>query len=412
MKRFITGAILFAIFASAAFAADSGAVTENTQIWNGRKVFLWDVPVATTASGHLTLYKDSKNIQQIDANGSGRNVTLPAVGDCTGFIFRVINTSSTAVSLTVKNAGASTIGVVAQYQAGDFYCDGATWTCFVYSSVSSGLLPADGSAAGATGQAQDFGTNGIKADVIAESTNATGVTVDGVLLKDAGVTATNIDAGASGTAGSIDIFPTTAAKGKIALAATANTNNDTTTITNAAQGGAYTYTIPDSGGAASFVMTAGTQTIAGVKTFSSSHAGNGITRYIEVSLTNAQMLDLADTPVELIAAPGATTFIEIDSVVFLFDYTAAYVPAGGDDLCINYENEAGMTIATGEATGFVDATADSILIVNRTANVVATKTVSENKAVVLCNEGSDFTGGNAANAVRVKIAYRTWATGF
>ena len=79
----------------------------------------------------------------------------------------------------------------------------------------------------------------------------------------------NIDAGASGSAGTVEIFPTTASKGKISISATANTNNDTTTITNAAQGGAYTYTIPDAGEAASFVMTEGAQTINDVKTFGS-----------------------------------------------------------------------------------------------------------------------------------------------
>ena len=36
----------------------------------------------------------------------------------------------------------------------------------------------------------DFKTKGIKADVIAEATSATGVTIDGVLAKDGGVTAT------------------------------------------------------------------------------------------------------------------------------------------------------------------------------------------------------------------------------
>ena len=47
----------------------------------------------------------------------------------------------------------------------------------------------DGSRAGSTGQAQDFGSTGIKADVIAESTGAAGVTADGVLLKDGNVIA-------------------------------------------------------------------------------------------------------------------------------------------------------------------------------------------------------------------------------
>ena len=82
------------------------------------------------------------------------------------------------------------------------------------------------------------------------------------------VTVTNLDAGASATAGTVDIFPTTAAKGKIAITAADNTNNDTTTIVNAAQSGAWTYTIPDAGASTSFLTSAGAQTITGVKNFS------------------------------------------------------------------------------------------------------------------------------------------------
>ena len=50
-------------------------------------------------------------------------------------------------------------------------------------------LLAAGSRAGSTGAAQDFGATGIKADVVAESTGAAGVTIDGVLLKDSSITA-------------------------------------------------------------------------------------------------------------------------------------------------------------------------------------------------------------------------------
>src|SRR4029077_13054653 len=77
----------------------------------------------------------------------------------------------------------------------------------------------------------------------------------------------DIDAGASGTAGSLDIFPTTSAKGKLRFTATASTGDTTTAITNAAQSAAATLTIPDTNGNASFVMTAGTQTIGGATTF-------------------------------------------------------------------------------------------------------------------------------------------------
>jgi hypothetical protein len=89
------------------------------------------------------------------------------------------------------------------------------------------------------------------------------------------VVVTNLDAGASGTAGTVDIFPTTASKGKTQITATANAGDTTTTITNAAQTTTATMTIPDTNGSASFVMTAATQTVGGAKTFSSAIVPTG-----------------------------------------------------------------------------------------------------------------------------------------
>ena len=74
------------------------------------------------------------------------------------------------------------------------------------------------------------------------------------------VNATNVDAGASGTAGSVDVFPSTASKGKISLVAIDNTSNDTLTITNVAQAAARTYTLGDVGASAGFAMLAATPT--------------------------------------------------------------------------------------------------------------------------------------------------------
>jgi len=104
--------------------------------------------------------------------------------------------------------------------------------------------------------------------------------------------AVNIDAGASGTAGTVDIFPTTALKGKIAIAATANTNNDALSITNAAHGQATTLTIPDGGQAtANFVLSEGTATIAGAKTFSSAVTVTPTTNQLVLGVTNTTTIN-------------------------------------------------------------------------------------------------------------------------
>lgn len=66
--------------------------------------------------------------------------------------------------------------------------------------------------------------------------------------------AVNIDAGASGTAGTVDVFPTTASKGKLVLAAVDNDGDTTTTISNAAMGQASVISLPDPGAATANVM--------------------------------------------------------------------------------------------------------------------------------------------------------------
>jgi hypothetical protein len=81
--------------------------------------------------------------------------------------------------------------------------------------------------------------------------------------------AVNFDAGSSGVAGTVDIFPTTAAKGRLRFVTADNTGDTVTAVGPSAQAGARTYSIPDAGGNADFVMNAGAQTVAGVKTFSS-----------------------------------------------------------------------------------------------------------------------------------------------
>lgn len=147
--------------------------------------------------------------------------------------------------------------------------------------------------------------------------------------------------------------------------------------------------------------------------FASSPTGDGVLQWAEVAITNAQMLALRATPKTLVAAPGAGKVIEFVQALILFDYTGAYTETD-DNLAVKYTDGSGAIISEAiEATGFVDATADSLIKVERAASAVLAKTAAENKAIVLHNTGNgEWGGGNAANAVRVKVAYRVWSTGF
>jgi hypothetical protein len=114
-------------------------------------------------------------------------------------------------------------------------------------------------------------------------------------LSTAGNVAT-FNAGESGRSGVVNIYPSTAAKGKLSFAAADNAGDTTTTITNASQAAARTYTIPDAGANASFVMTAGNQTIAGNKTFTGIIASSGAHLQLNSGVTST---DLAGNTVRL-----------------------------------------------------------------------------------------------------------------
>ncbi len=69
------------------------------------------------------------------------------------------------------------------------------------------------------------------------------------------VGAVNVDAGSSGVAGSVDIFPTTAASGKLAITCTDQTGDTTVSLVAGAMGAARTITLRDPGAAASILTT-------------------------------------------------------------------------------------------------------------------------------------------------------------
>jgi hypothetical protein len=151
---------------------------------------------------------------------------------------------------------------------------------------------------------------------------------------------TNIDAGASGSAGTVDIFPSTASKGKLALTAADSAGDTTTTIVNASQAGARTYTIPDAGTNASFVMTQGAQTLAGALTLSSklnltdvgTVAAAGSAQGDATAITNMVTYVTASDGAKGVILPAVTA----GAVYIVYDTVATsglkIYPASGDDI--------------------------------------------------------------------------------
>ena len=134
---------------------------------------------------------------------------------------------------------------------------------------------------------------------------------------------------------------------------------NTTTVTAPAPAASRTYTIPDAGGAAEFVLTAGTQTITGNKTFSGTvnmsaltaskplqlTAGNNITA-ADVSLTSqvAGVLPIANGGTALSATPSNGQLLIGNGT----NYTLATLTAGSG---VSITNGAGsITIAATTGT--------------------------------------------------------------
>jgi hypothetical protein len=113
------------------------------------------------------------------------------------------------------------------------------------------------------------GTNIATSITEATITSTTGniTTVNSTTLNSTTDNTVTLNAGASGTAGTVNSFPATASKGKLALVGVANTGNTTTTISNAAMGQASVVSIPDPGAAtANFLLDTGTGATATITT--------------------------------------------------------------------------------------------------------------------------------------------------
>jgi len=302
MALFVLPAML--AIAAPAHAADTGGVSTALQKWAGKKLLLMDaINIETLAAGRTLTIVDQR-FQNLDPGGASRDVTLPSEDPNAGAWFWIINGADAAENLVIKDDGGSTIVTIQQSQAGIVVNSGTAWKGFAFQSTAAGTLQADGTVAGATSQAQDFGSNGVKADVVAESTGAAGVTVDSVLLKDGDVYL--LDSGDDHT---IQLLSASDEGGNRTLTIPALGGNDTLVVLGTAQtlsgaktfshqtllvndsaddnaitieaaadeAGDYTLAIPDLAGNDTLGTLATTQTYAGAKTFSGGIVPSAIT---------------------------------------------------------------------------------------------------------------------------------------
>jgi len=210
-------------------------------------------------------------------------VRLPLVAS--GQTYTVFNNSA-AVLLVYPDSG-SKIGTGSTNAA----LSQAAGTSVVYERISSTVWCALGVAT------VSFSTGG-------------SVTVGGDLTVSGG----DIDLGSSGAAGTVDIFPTTASKGKVQITAGDSAGDTTTSITTASQAAARTYTVPDALASADFLLgaqaaVARTATSDGLTT--GTIADKGRFQHVTVTSADANNIIVLPTPTpgtQIVLNVGATGF--------------------------------------------------------------------------------------------------------
>ena len=135
-----------------------------------------------------------------------------------------------------------------------------------------------------------------------------------------------------------------------------------------------------------------------------------------VTLTAAQVKNLAVSGKSLMLAPGAGKIIEFVSATIAINYSGTgnwAEPSDPDDLVIEYGTSGVDVSATIAATGFIDQTNDEMRWVKPIAITDTDLVSSVNKYLVLLNTGTNYTdnGGTPTSTMVVTTNYRIHDTG-
>ena len=129
-----------------------------------------------------------------------------------------------------------------------------------------------------------------------------------------------------------------------------------------------------------------------------------------VDLLNADILALNLTPYVVIPAPGAGFVTSVVNVQYYFNYTGAY-SSGPTAIRLFYTSRSAGAAASGSVatSGFLTASADGLR--NSTGIPDDTNPIANAAVSLQGTTATAFTGGNAANTLRVVVWYRIVPTG-
>lgn len=137
---------------------------------------------------------------------------------------------------------------------------------------------------------------------------------------------------------------------------------------------------------------------------------------VEVTITQAQLLTLRATPVELVPAPGAGKVLDFIAghIQLVYGGTGNNTESTAN-LGIKYTDGSGVQVnETVEATGFIDQTVSTNTSARKKIDPIVAATAATNKALVLHNLGGGeygTTGGTPTSTLKVKVLYAVHVAG-
>lgn len=133
-------------------------------------------------------------------------------------------------------------------------------------------------------------------------------------------------------------------------------------------------------------------------------ASSSLIKFVDVTVSSAELLALNATPKQIVAAPGANLALIFESIVVYKPAGTAYAGiAAGEDLSIKYTNGSGLEVAEIETTGFLDqATAQMRHATGfRAASGISSITPVANAALVMQLLVGEIITGTSALLCRV-----------
>ena len=130
---------------------------------------------------------------------------------------------------------------------------------------------------------------------------------------------------------------------------------------------------------------------------------------VKVSIAVAAIKTLRATPVELVAAQGADTLVQLVSAMLVLTAGSEVLSESADNLAIEYDDGSAAAVTGAiEMTGFIDQAADTITNAIASGDAIDALADAANKNIAIVNTGSAEFAGNASDdaALDVYVTYR------